>query len=126
MRGQAEQWRPRGEKPLAAREKHVDFSRHPGLYAVGFWRGSPDWKGEYVMKLIVKSLAGALAATMAMTTHAAAQVCILGICLGGGGGGGGGGGTPEAPEINVAQGFAALAILACAALFLRERFLRQR
>lgn len=60
--------------------------------------------------------------------HAAAQICILGICLGGGdgGGGGGGGGVPEAPEINVAQGFAALAILACAALLLRERFLRQR
>lgn len=80
------------------------------------------------MNMIVKSVAGAFAATMAMTTHAAAQVCILGICLGGdgGGGGGGGGGVPEAPEINVAQGFAALAILACAALMLRERFLRQR
>lgn len=83
------------------------------------------------MNMIVKSLAGAFAATMAMTTHAAAQVCILGICLGGDGGGGGGGGgggvgVPEAPEINVAQGFAALAILACAALMLRERFLRQR
>ncbi|HRP11809.1 MAG TPA: hypothetical protein PLK37_12305 [Terricaulis sp.] len=77
------------------------------------------------MKMIVKSVAGALAATLAMTTHAAAQVCILGICLGGGGGGGGGG-VPEAPEINVAQGFAALAILACAMLLLRERFLRQR
>ncbi len=76
------------------------------------------------MNMIVKSVAGAFAATMAMTTHAAAQVCILGICLGGGGGGGGG--VPEAPEINVAQGFAALAILACAALMLRERFLRQR
>ncbi|HRK65018.1 MAG TPA: hypothetical protein PLN53_11540 [Terricaulis sp.] len=80
------------------------------------------------MKMIVKSVAAMVAATMAMTTHAAAQICILGICLGGGdgGGGGGGGGVPEAPEINVAQGFAALAILACAALLLRERFLRQR
>lgn len=78
------------------------------------------------MKMIVKSVAAMVAATMAMTTHAAAQICILGICLGGGDGGGGGGGVPEAPEINVAQGFAALAILACAALLLRERFLRQR
>jgi hypothetical protein len=80
------------------------------------------------MKLIAKSLAGAGIATMAMTTHAAAEVCLLFICIGGGGGGGGDGGapTPEAPEINVAQGFAALAILVCAALFLRERFLRQR
>jgi hypothetical protein len=85
------------------------------------------------MNTIVKSLAGAAAATLAFTTHAAAQVCILGICLGGGdggagggGGGGGGGGVPEAPEINVAQGLAAVAILVCAAMFLRERFLRQR
>ena len=78
------------------------------------------------MKMIVKSVAAMVTATMAMTTHAAAQICILGICLGGGDGGGGGGGVPEAPEINVAQGFAALAILACAALLLRERFLRQR
>jgi hypothetical protein len=81
------------------------------------------------MNTIVKSFAGAAAATLAFTTHAAAQVCILGICLGGGdggGGGGGGGGVPEAPEINVAQGLAAVAILVCAAMFLRERFLRQR
>jgi hypothetical protein len=62
---------------------------------------------------------------MALTTQAAAQICLLGICLGGGGGGGGTP-VPEAPEINVAQGLAAVAILACAALFLRERFLRQR
>lgn len=80
------------------------------------------------MNSIMKSLAGAIAVTLAMTTQAAAQVCILGICLGGGGGGGGGGngGIPEAPEINVAQGLAAVAILVCAALLLRERFLRQR
>jgi len=80
------------------------------------------------MKTILKAVGGALVATMALTTHAAAQICILGICLGGdgGGGGGGGGGVPEAPEINVAQGLAAVAILVCAGMFLRERFLRQR
>lgn len=77
------------------------------------------------MKMILKALGGAIAATMALTTQAAAQVCILGICLGGGGGGGGGT-VPEAPEINVAQGLAAVAILVCAGMFLRERFLRQR
>ncbi len=81
------------------------------------------------MTTILKALAGAGVATMALTTQAAAQICLLGICIGGGGGGGGGGGStpvPEAPEINVAQGMAAVAILVCAALFLRERFLRQR
>lgn len=77
------------------------------------------------MKMILKAVGGAMVATMALTTHAAAQVCILGICLGGGDGGGGGGTVPEAPEINVAQGLAAVAILVCAGLFLRERFLRQ-
>ncbi len=83
------------------------------------------------MKTIVKSVAALFAATIAMTTHASAA-CLLGIiCLGGGGSGGGSGGgggsapIPEAPEINVAQGFAAAAILICVALFLRERFLRR-
>lgn len=81
------------------------------------------------MKTLIKTITAGFVATLAMTSQASA-LCILNIiCLGGGGGngggGGGGGGIPEAPEINVAQGLAAVAILICAALFLRERFLRR-
>lgn len=81
------------------------------------------------MKMMIKSALGAFGALAAMTTQASAEVCLLFICLGGGGGGGGGyddGGAPAAPEIDVTQGFAALAVLICAALILRERFMRQR
>lgn len=77
------------------------------------------------MKTLAKTIAAGVMATLAMTSQASA-LCILGICIGGGGStGGGGGAIPEAPEINVAQGLAAVAILICAALFLRERFLRR-
>ena len=68
----------------------------------------------------------------AMTTHAAAETCLLFICLpggdkgGSGGGGGGGGGAPSAPEIDASQGLTAIAVLAVAVLLMRERFLRQR
>jgi hypothetical protein len=75
------------------------------------------------MHQVVKSILGAGAMLAITAKQASAEVCLLFICVGGGTGGGG---TPEAPEIDVAQGFAALAILACAALLLRERFLRQR
>lgn len=77
------------------------------------------------MKMIVKSVAAMVAATMAMRPRKSASSASAWAAAMAGGGGGGGG-VPEAPEINVAQGFAALAILACAALLLRERFLRQR
>lgn len=46
------------------------------------------------------------------------------ICLGGGGGGDGS--APSVPEIDVTQGFAALALLLCVGLLLRERFLRAK
>ncbi len=81
------------------------------------------------MNKIVKALIGAAAVTAATVSHASAQICILFICLGKPS-------TPTAPttpssppaapEIDVTQGVAALAILICVALFLRERFLRQR
>jgi len=78
------------------------------------------------MKRVVKTVAGAIAALGATTTAAAAEtVCVLGICINlGGGDSGGGGGVPAAPEIDVTQGFAALAIMLAVALFLRERFNR--
>jgi hypothetical protein len=75
----------------------------------------------------IKTLVGAAAAIAAMTTKASAEICLLFVCVGGDdGGGGGGGGQFEAPEIDVSQGFAAVAILACVLLLFRERFLRQR
>lgn len=54
--------------------------------------------------------------------------CLLGlICIGDGGGGSGGSTQPvSVPEIDVTSGAAALALLACIALMLRERFLRAR
>jgi hypothetical protein len=81
---------------------------------------------------VVKSVLGAGAILAAMTTHAAAETCILFLCLGGDGksgggtGGGGGGGAPSAPEIDASQGLTAIAVLAVAVLLMRERFLRQR
>jgi hypothetical protein len=79
------------------------------------------------MKL-VKGAIGALALLAAMTTKASAEICLLIVCLGGGGSpsGGDGGGQTAAPEIDVTQGFAAVAILVVALLLLRERFMRQR
>ncbi len=85
------------------------------------------------MKKVIKSVLGAGAILATMTTHAAAETCILFLCLGGGGGGsggggsgGGGGGAPSAPEIDASQGLTAIAVLAVAVLLMRERFLRQR
>ncbi|QGZ95475.1 hypothetical protein [Terricaulis silvestris] len=82
---------------------------------------------------VVKSVLGAGAILAAMTTHAAAETCILFLCLGGDGksggdtgGGGGGGSAPSAPEIDASQGLTAIAVLAVAVLLMRERFLRQR
>ncbi len=77
------------------------------------------------MKRMFTTAFGAVAALAAMTTTASAEICLLVICLGGGGGDSGGG-VPAAPEIDVAQGFAALAVLAVAVLLLRERFLRAK
>ncbi len=78
------------------------------------------------MKKLIKTLVGA-AAVLAMTaTSASAQICILFICFGGGGGGGGSTQPPSTPEIDVSQGIAAVAILACVILVLREAYLRQR
>ncbi len=77
------------------------------------------------MKL-VKAAVGSMALLAAMTTKASAEVCLLFVCLGGGGQTGGDGGQTAAPEIDVTQGFAAVAIVAVALLLLRERFLRQR
>lgn len=78
------------------------------------------------MKSVVKIVGGAVAALAAMTTAAnASTICFLGFCFTfGGRGGGRGGQVPAAPEIDVAQGFAALAIVLAVALFLRERFNR--
>jgi hypothetical protein len=80
------------------------------------------------VKKFIKMAAATAAMIAATTTHAAAEICIpiLNICFGGPGGGGGGGGVPSAPEIDVTQGAAAVAILLVATLLLRERFLRQR
>jgi hypothetical protein len=84
------------------------------------------------LKKVIKSVLGAGAILASMTTHAAAETCILFLCLGGGGsggggsGGGGGGGAPSAPEIDASQGLTAIAVLAVAVLLMRERFLRQR
>ena len=89
------------------------------------------------MRKIVQSLAVAGAALAATTMEASARTCIWIFCwgpkTGGGGGGGGsssggGGGAPApgAPEIDVSQGFAALAIMLCAFLLLREYYLRER
>jgi hypothetical protein len=82
------------------------------------------------LKKVIKSVLGAGAMLAAMTTHAAAETCILFLCLGGdgksGSGGGGGGGAPSAPEIDASQGLTAIAVLAVAVLLMRERFLRQR
>ena len=84
------------------------------------------------MKKVIKSVLGAGAMLAAMTTHAAAETCLLFICLPGGGGkgspapGGGGGGAPSAPEIDASQGLTAIAVLVVAVLLMRERFLRQR
>ena len=78
------------------------------------------------MKL-VKGAIGALALFAAMTTKASAEICLLFVCLGGGGGQtGGDGGQTAAPEIELTQGFAAVAIVAVVLLLLRERFMRQR
>lgn len=78
------------------------------------------------MKKFLKIAALGVGATALMTTRAAAEVCLLFVCVGGGGGGGSGGDAPAAPEISMTHGLAALAVLACVALLLRERFLRQR
>ena len=84
------------------------------------------------MKKVIKSVLGAGAMLAAMTTHAAAETCLLFICLPGGGGkgspapGGGGGGAPSAPEIDASQGLTAIAVLVVVVLLMRERFLRQR
>jgi hypothetical protein len=82
------------------------------------------------MKQIVKTAFGAVAALAVTAAQAsAAQICIpiINLCLGEPNPGTPGGNTPPAaPEIDVTQGFAALAILIVAALLLRERFLRQR
>ncbi len=77
------------------------------------------------MKRVFTTAFGAVAALAAMTTTASAEICLLVIGLGGGSGDSGGG-VPAAPEIDVAQGFAALAVLAVAMLLLRERFLRAK
>lgn len=83
------------------------------------------------MNKLVKFAVATGAMLAATTTQAAAGFCILWICFGKpskppGGGGGGGGGVPSAPEIDVTQGVAAVAILLVAMFLLRERFLRQR
>ena len=84
------------------------------------------------MKSLVQSLVGAGALLAATTMEASARTCWWIFCWGGprpgGGGGGGGGGNPPpgAPEIDVSQGFAALAIMLCAFLLLREYYQRER
>ena len=81
------------------------------------------------MNRVVQALGAAIAITAATVSQASAQICILFLCIGAPSGGGSttpAPTPPAAPEIDVAQGLAALAILACAVFFLRERFLRQR
>jgi hypothetical protein len=82
------------------------------------------------MKLIIKSTLAALA-TIAATASNASATCILFICIPDGHGNTSPPPAPTpaphgAPEIDVTQGVAAVAILICALLFLRERFMRQR
>lgn len=75
------------------------------------------------MTKIVK-VALATLALLPLTVTQASAACFLIWCWSPGGGRGGN--TPSAPEIDVTQGFAALAIVAVIALVLRERFLRAR
>lgn len=92
-------------------------------------------KGSPHVNKLVKTIVGAAAVLALTATSASARTCILFFCWGppgggggSGGGGGGGGGTrpPSTPEIDVTQGIAAVAILACVILILREAYLRQR
>jgi hypothetical protein len=84
------------------------------------------------MKQFIKTLTTAAAVTVGTVMQAAAaQTCLPwplnSICVGQEDPAPGGGGSIlGAPEIDVTQGFAAVAILVVAALILRERFLRQR
>jgi hypothetical protein len=92
------------------------------------------------LKKLIKTITGAAAVLALTATSASARTCILWFCWGppsggggnggggngGGGGGGGNGGPPSTPEIDVTQGIAAVAILACVILILREAYLRQR
>jgi hypothetical protein len=83
------------------------------------------------MKQLIKTLAAAAALTAGTVIQASAACLITwpvnALCDNSDTGSSGGGGTTvAAPEIDVTQGFAAIAILIVAALILRERFLRQR
>jgi hypothetical protein len=115
--------RPRGERAPARRTREwkdvVAVSDRWLILSGGFFR---TLRGTGMR--VVKSILGAGAILAATTANASAQTCWWIFCWGGGGGGGGT--TPSAPEIDATQGLAALAILACAVLFLRERFLRER
>lgn len=50
-----------------------------------------------------------------------AELCVLGLCLGGGGGSGGGGGGTAAPEIDGSGAITALALIATLAAVLYHR-----
>ena len=61
-------------------------------------------------------------AMIALSASQASAACLLFLCDGDPGAGD----APHAPEIDVGQGFAALGILICIVIVLREKFLRSR
>lgn len=79
-----------------------------------------------MLKTVLRT-ASALGAVVYAGAVNASAGCLLGlICLGGGDGGGDPPPGASVPEIDATQGLAAVAVLLCVALLLRERFLRAR
>lgn len=81
-----------------------------------------------MLKKLFQTTAAVATLAIVGATRASAEVCLIILCLGGGGGGNDPppAETAHAPEIDVTQGFAALAIVACVALLLREAYNRKR
>ena len=77
-----------------------------------------------MFKMFARSgLGAAILLALSAAKASAETFCVLGLCITIGGGGGD---TSHAPEFDPAQGFAAVAVLICVALVLREKFLRAR
>ncbi len=80
-----------------------------------------------MLKSVIRA-AAAFAATAYVGAVNASAACLLGIlCIGGEGGGDPPPSEPPpsyAPEIDATHGLAALALLLCIGLLMRERFLR--
>ena len=74
------------------------------------------------MKKFIQASVATVAMTFAMTAKASAAICVLFLCLPTPGTGT----TDHAPEIDPVQGVAAVAVLICVGLILREKFRGQR